>query len=112
MVGQEIREKRVALGISQEQLARKIKVSVATIQRWEKGLHSPHQLAVTELTMLFNGIHMEGSIRVITVLNKVKNKDGKFQEDKKLRPLFLYLTKEQVERLGTPESIKVTIEAA
>lgn len=48
------------------------------------------------------------------VLGKEKETPGtwKFKEDKEDHPLTIYLTKGQVNELGNPESIKVTIEAA
>jgi DNA-binding XRE family transcriptional regulator len=42
----EIRISRKVLGISQETLARRIGVSFATVNRWEKGLHAPGSGAV------------------------------------------------------------------
>ena len=48
------------------------------------------------------------------VLKKDKETPGtwRFKENKDERPLTIYLTKEQVNELGSPESIKVTITAA
>lgn len=37
MTGQELRERRAALGLTQEALARRIGVALNTIQRWELG---------------------------------------------------------------------------
>lgn len=47
-------------------------------------------------------------------LNKDKTTPGaiRFKEDKTDHPLAIYLTKAQVEELGSPETIKATIEAA
>jgi len=42
----EIRIMRSVLGISQERLAHRLGVSFATVNRWEKGLHSPRSGAV------------------------------------------------------------------
>jgi len=42
----EIRIMRRALGISQERLAHRLGVSFATVNRWEKGLHTPRSAAV------------------------------------------------------------------
>ena len=50
---EEIREKRSILNLSQEQMARRVGVSVATVQRWEKGQHTPSQLAESKLKRLF-----------------------------------------------------------
>ena len=48
------------------------------------------------------------------VLVKEKETPGtwRFKENKKDHPMTIYLTKEQVKELGSPESIKVTITAA
>lgn len=45
MKAEEIREGRVAMNLTQEELAHKLGVTVATVQRWEKGLHIPSNLA-------------------------------------------------------------------
>src|SRR5258708_39075771 len=42
----EIRIMRMALGISQEKLANRLGVSFATVNRWEKGLHTPRSGAI------------------------------------------------------------------
>ncbi len=42
----EIRIMRMALGISQERLANRLGVSFATVNRWEKGLHTPRSQAI------------------------------------------------------------------
>ena len=48
------------------------------------------------------------------VLVKEKETPGtwRFKENKEDHPMTIYLTKEQVKELGSPESIKVTIAAA
>ena len=48
------------------------------------------------------------------VLVKEKETPGtwRFKENKEDHPMTIYLTKEQVKELGSPESIKVTIMAA
>ena len=48
------------------------------------------------------------------VLVKEKETPGtwRYKEKKKDRPMTIYLTKEQVKELGSPESIKVAITAA
>ena len=48
------------------------------------------------------------------VLVKEKETPGtwRFKENKGDHPMTIYLTKEQVKELGSPESIKVTITAA
>lgn len=42
----EIRVMRMALGISQERFANRLGVSFATVNRWEKGLHTPRSEAI------------------------------------------------------------------
>jgi DNA-binding XRE family transcriptional regulator len=42
----EIRIMRMTLGISQEKLANRLGVSFATVNRWEKGLHTPRSGAI------------------------------------------------------------------
>ena len=49
MKGEEILEKRKAKGMTQEQLAHKLGVAVATVQRWERGHHSPSPMAQAKL---------------------------------------------------------------
>jgi len=41
----DIKEARDALGLTQEELARKLDVSVATVSRWETGKCKPSKLA-------------------------------------------------------------------
>ena len=47
------------------------------------------------------------------VLTKEKETPNtwRYKENKEDRPMTIYLTKEQVKQLGSPESIKVTITA-
>jgi len=48
------------------------------------------------------------------ILIKEKETPGtwRFKENKEDRPMTIYLSKDQVKELGSPESIKVTITAA
>ena len=48
------------------------------------------------------------------ILSKEKETPGtwRFKENKEERPMTIYLSKDQVKELGSPESIKVTITAA
>ena len=48
------------------------------------------------------------------ILIKEKETPGtwRFKENKEDRPMTIYLSKDQVKELGSPESIKVTIIAA
>ena len=49
MTGKEIKEKRIKLGLSQEGLARELKISVVTVSRWERGLQKPRALYASVL---------------------------------------------------------------
>jgi transcriptional regulator with XRE-family HTH domain len=49
MTGEEIKTGRLAVGLTQEQLAQKVGVAAATIQRWEAGIHSSSPLALKKL---------------------------------------------------------------
>jgi len=48
------------------------------------------------------------------ILTKEKETPGtwRFKENKQERPMTIYLSKDQVKELGSPESIKVIITAA
>jgi transcriptional regulator with XRE-family HTH domain len=47
--GTRIREARLALGLSQIELADRVQVSQPTIAHWEQGTHAPRQLALVRL---------------------------------------------------------------
>ena len=47
-----VRELRPAFGLTQEQLAAKIKVTVATVNRWENDRSKPCPLAMQQLEKL------------------------------------------------------------
>jgi len=49
LTAEEIKQKRKEAGMTQEQLAHKLGVAVATIQRWEKGVHRPSPMAARQL---------------------------------------------------------------
>lgn len=49
MTAEEIKQKRLDKGLTQEQLAHKLGVSVATVQRWEKEHHEPSPMAVKRI---------------------------------------------------------------
>ena len=53
MKAEEIKERRVAMSLTQEELAHRLGVTVATVQRWEKGLHIPSKLAQRSLKAMF-----------------------------------------------------------
>jgi transcriptional regulator with XRE-family HTH domain len=44
LTGEEIKNKRIKLGITQEQLAARVGVTSATVSRWERGKYTPHPL--------------------------------------------------------------------
>ena len=50
---------RIKLGWSQEDLAREIGVSLSTIQRWESKKIKPHQLARRQLDRLFQEFNID-----------------------------------------------------
>jgi hypothetical protein len=58
-----------------------------------------------------SGMGTEGKILMEIILVKEKETPGtwRFKEDKGDRPMTIYLTKEQVKELGSPQQIKVTI---
>ena len=45
----DVRRLRRALGLTQEEMARKIGVTHATVNRWENGVHSPRGMALKAL---------------------------------------------------------------
>jgi DNA-binding transcriptional regulator YiaG len=49
----DIREMRVKLGFTQEDLARKLGLALSTISKWEQGVTSPSRLAREKLEKLF-----------------------------------------------------------
>ena len=53
----------------------------------------------------------EVEVKMEIILIKEKETPGtwRFKEDKSDRPMTIYLSKEQVKELGSPEQIKVTI---
>ena len=52
MTGQEIKEKRMKLGLSQEQFARRLGVTFATINRWENNRNIPSELSARAIREL------------------------------------------------------------
>ena len=56
MNSSDIKEGRAILGITQEQLAYKVGVSVATLQRWERDEHIPSPMAVRKLKRLLKKV--------------------------------------------------------
>ena len=51
-------------------------------------------------------------MEIILVKEKETPGTWRFKENKKERPMTIYLSKDQVKELGSPESIKITITAA
>lgn len=49
-----IKELRERMLVSQTELAKKLGVSYATVNRWENGLHEPTYVAKRKLRALFN----------------------------------------------------------
>lgn len=52
MNGEEIKDIRQKLGISQEALAHLIGVSFQTVNRWERGVFKPSRLALEKIKQL------------------------------------------------------------
>lgn len=55
-VAERIKRYRVSMGLSQEQLARQIGVSWATVQRWESGKTLPSPLAMVRLDEILGDV--------------------------------------------------------
>ncbi len=49
VVASRIREARLARGLSQSELAERVRVSQPTIAHWEQGAHAPRQMAMSRL---------------------------------------------------------------
>ena len=56
---QKIKSLRRKMGLTQEDLARKIDVSLSTVQRWEKRQTRPTRLARRELKSLFRAAGLD-----------------------------------------------------
>lgn len=52
MTGEEIKALREKMKLSQEGFARRLGTSLNTVNRWEKGVHRPGQMAKTLLDQL------------------------------------------------------------
>ena len=59
-----IKEIRKQLGLSQEDLARELGVSFATVNRWENGQVSPSKLAKAQLNAFCTRMKGEGKLRL------------------------------------------------
>lgn len=53
MLAQKVRYYRVSKGLTQEQLARNLGVTLNTVQRWESGKTRPSPLALDKLSEVF-----------------------------------------------------------
>ena len=54
MTGNQIRKKRMELGYTTDKLARKVGVSLSTIQKWERGAQPPNKSNLIRLYAVFN----------------------------------------------------------
>ena len=54
MTGNQIRKNRMKLGYSTDKLARKVGVSLSTIQKWERGAQPPNKSNLIRLYAVFN----------------------------------------------------------
>jgi len=59
-----VKEIRKQLGLSQEDLARELGVSFATVNRWENGQVSPSKLAKAQLNAFCSRMTGEGKLRL------------------------------------------------
>ena len=50
----DVKSMRLKLGLSQKELAARLKVDVITISRWERNLQKPDKTAVKRLTRIAN----------------------------------------------------------
>jgi putative transcriptional regulator len=59
-----IKEVRRQLGLSQEDLARRLGVSLATVNRWENGLSKPSKLAKAQFDAFCGKMTEQGSLKL------------------------------------------------
>jgi len=59
-----MKEVRKQLGLSQEDLARKLGVSLATVNRWENGLSKPSKLAKAQVDAFCEKMTKQGSLKL------------------------------------------------
>ena len=64
-VVEKLKRYRVNKGLSQEQLARQIGVSLYTVQRWEAGKTLPSPLAMVRLVELFGDVLARDQARLM-----------------------------------------------
>ncbi|MFC1818250.1 helix-turn-helix domain-containing protein [Thermodesulfobacteriota bacterium] len=60
----QVKSVRKQLGISQEELARKLGVSFATVNRWENGRTNPIMLAKTQFDEFCKKMTGQGRLRI------------------------------------------------
>jgi putative transcriptional regulator len=54
LTGEEIKNKRIKLGLTQEQLAVEVGVTSATVSRWERNKYTPHPLIARHVLEFFD----------------------------------------------------------
>ncbi len=59
-----IKEVRRQLGLSQEDLARNLGVSLATVNRWENGISKPSKLATAQFEVFCEKMTEQGSLKL------------------------------------------------
>ena len=62
-----VKEVRTQLGLSQEDLAHKLGVSFASINRWENGKTRPSRLARSQFALFCQKMENEGRLRDVQV---------------------------------------------
>jgi len=55
-----LREARIRLGLTQEEAARRLGVSVSTLSRWERGEHLPRSRPILERIREVLGVDLKG----------------------------------------------------
>jgi len=64
MLSDKLKQYRSKLGLSQEQLARNLGVSLNTVQRWESGKTRPSHLAMDKLVVILKDVLEKDQIRL------------------------------------------------
>lgn len=62
-----VKEVRKQLGISQEDLARELGVSFASVNRWENGKTNPSRLARSQFVLFCKKMEDEGRLRDVQI---------------------------------------------
>lgn len=55
MNGEELKDKRLSLGLTQEELGKMVGVSVTTYNRWERGVNRMRKKTENQLNQIFDG---------------------------------------------------------